>query len=101
MSAQCLAQLCGIERSVRIVRMMHRPLQLNALQLGRTVLEAHHFDVALGCHTGADRGRRRGTTRLRHVIEPNRGPGHGQPTAGYPSMTDGAVRWPPDTVSDS
>ena len=37
MHAQGLAQLTGVE-GPRIVRMMHRPLELDAVQLRRTVL---------------------------------------------------------------
>src|SRR6266496_2011164 len=85
--AQGLAQSIGVEGPARIPRMMHGPLEFDAVEGRRTVLETDHRDETLRLGPGADRSRRRNTTGRDHVSEPNSGPAAGQPTTGYPSVT--------------
>src|SRR3954452_17712591 len=87
MRTQGLAQPAGVERPSRILRVMHGPLELDAVQPRWTVLETDHRDVTLRLGPGADGSRRRRTTGRGHDSEPNPGPMAGQPTKDYSSVT--------------
>jgi hypothetical protein len=84
MQPQGFAQPAGVEGPVRIIRMMHRPLELDAVPPRWTVLETDHRDVPLRLGPGADRSRRRRTTGRGHVSEPSSGLKAGQPTGNLP-----------------